>query len=309
MYMIPVGAPGYDLLGLDASKKFRFFGTVQRLVSRGTYAIKFDLLPTSHNTYSFARSAITVLGKDEDELPYTAKAREEEEMLEECSGVPDGNKGGGGKKNYEKESVDAFKALSPELKKAATTFTHRWGEKDNECISWKILGEMEQITTDPMGINNVSNGSEGGGGGGSSGTSSSGTDTSPTSGTGMSGTTDNPIYSPIKDEGMKWDPDPSKVDYNSLLFEKFFPPVKGKALVLDEFLSRPGRGTWKQRVQQSKIKFHRPEAKDPDELVSIFVVSFIIHLCTQLNYSFIFSTRLRYVSPSWYLLFCKLSVG
>jgi hypothetical protein len=37
-------------------------------------------------------------------------------------------------------------------------------------------------------------------------------------------------------ENIPWSSDPCEVDYNSVLFNKFFPSLKGKAKVLDEFL-------------------------------------------------------------------------
>ena len=104
-----------------------------------------------------------------------------------------------------------------------------------------------------------------------------------TSGSTANRSTANPTVSPFKNEdGMKWDPNPKNVDYNAILFNNFFPCVKGKAQVLDEFLRRPGRGSYRLKVERDKIRFHRPDADDPDELVSMLVMlpyTFIIHMC------------------------------
>ena len=37
-------------------------------------------------------------------------------------------------------------------------------------------------------------------------------------------------------ERIPWDPDPSKVDYNRVLLDHFFPSLTGKAKMLDDFL-------------------------------------------------------------------------
>ena len=92
--MIGVDKPGYNVIQLNASKHFRFYGTVKGSVSKNMYSIRFDLLPTDHNTYNITRNNITVLAKGEEELSYTHVGKEEEDILEECAGVPSGNKGG-----------------------------------------------------------------------------------------------------------------------------------------------------------------------------------------------------------------------
>ena len=79
--------------------------------------------------------------------------------------------------------------------------------------------------------------------------------------------------SPFLDD-IPWDKNPNNVDYNSVLFENFYPSLKGKAAVLDEYLSHPLTNPevpnkWKDRVAASNIKFHRPESNDPDALVKI----------------------------------------
>ena len=73
---------------------------------------------------------------------------------------------------------------------------------------------------------------------------------------------------------IPWDRNPSNVDYNSILFGKFFPSLEGKAAVLDEYLRHTSANPdvpnlWKARVQDDNITFHRPDAADPDELVKI----------------------------------------
>ena len=66
----------------------------------------------------------------------------------------------------------------------------------------------------------------------------------------------------------------SNHNYNTILFEKFYSSLKGKAAVLDEYLSHtstnPGQhNVWKACVQDDNIQFLRPDADDPDALVRI----------------------------------------
>ena len=61
---------------------------------------------------------------------------------------------------------------------------------------------------------------------------------------------------------------PEEVDYNQIYFEHFFPNVKGKAKLCDEYLSE-FRSPYYLIVKNSKIKFHLEDEDDPDVLVSI----------------------------------------
>ena len=75
-------------------------------------------------------------------------------------------------------------------------------------------------------------------------------------------------------------PYPSKVDYNRVLLDHFFPSLTGKAKVLDDFLHRqpkkPRMGNpWKARVERDNIRFHCDDSDDPDELMSTLFNSII----------------------------------
>ena len=86
-------------------------------------------------------------------------------------------------------------------------------------------------------------------------------------------------------ERIPWDPDSSKVDYSRVLLDHFFPSLSGKAKVLDDFLRRQPKNPcvgnpWKVRVERDNIHFHREDADDPDELVSMtFSFNVFYHLC------------------------------
>ncbi len=67
---------------------------------------------------------------------------------------------------------------------------------------------------------------------------------------------------------------PTNVDYNSVLFKKFYPSLKGKAAVMDEYLwhtsTNPDQpNTWRLHAIEGNIKFHCPDSDDPDALVKI----------------------------------------
>ena len=81
--------------------------------------------------------------------------------------------------------------------------------------------------------------------------------------------------SPFKID-IPWSNDPEKFDYNSIFFEHFFPDLTGKAKIIDRFFDdvwSPMYAT----VQSDNIKFHRPDDKDPNHLVSVTFISYLMH--------------------------------
>jgi hypothetical protein len=61
---------------------------------------------------------------------------------------------------------------------------------------------------------------------------------------------------------------------------KFYSSLKGKAAVLDEYLSHNSTNpdqpnTWKLRVKDGNIKFRHPDSNDPDALVKICMMLMI----------------------------------
>ena len=131
---------------------------------------------------------------------------------------------------YAKESTDLFLNLSPEEQKTAKTFNFKYGSNEEDNVAWTILQDDEDITTDTM-------------------------------------TDEVKTLSPFKID-IPWNKKASLTDYSNILFEHFLPSVKGKAKILDRYLRHDNSG-WKTTVHSENIKFHRPNADDPDELVSI----------------------------------------
>ena len=210
----------------SSGKHFRFYGLcLGAAKEKGFWKIRFDLLPPGHNEVILTRNDIEVLEKGAEEPPYDPKYGDMEEVIEECASTT--NKAE--KPKYEKDSIAEFLSLSPEAQATAKNFVYRYGPEDKDKITWTILADYEQITTDAM-------------------------------------THPEDAMTPIK-EDIPWDPDPTKVDYNGILLENFFPDLEGKAATLDKFLNDK-RCKFHRSAQHDNIKFHRPDAEDPDELVS-----------------------------------------
>ena len=51
---------------------------------------------------------------------------------------------------YVKDPIDTFKLLDTTARKAAKSFTYRFGPKDIHTVEWNILGDSRQITACQM---------------------------------------------------------------------------------------------------------------------------------------------------------------
>ena len=139
------------------------------------------------------------------------------------------------------------------MQAVASNFELIYGEGVEERIVWKILSEKEQITVCPM------------------------EDAMADGQASQDGVPSD--QSPFLDN-IPWDKNPTNVNYNYVLFEKFYPSLKDKAAVLDEYLSQTSMNpdqpnTWKLRVKDGNIKFHRPDSNDPDAFVKICMTPMI----------------------------------
>lgn len=297
-HAVEVGTPGYAAIEAEQHEKFRFHGTVVKSTNKLLWQIRFDLLPLDHNLVVIHRKSITVLAKGEEEHKYDPKRKRDDDIVASCSEIA-GEDGGGddddpptgngpkatGKKapNYGEESNKEFLALTREEQARAKTFLYKFGaDEAKDSIKWTILDDLEQITVDPMeeaqkeaAEKATSEGSPASGGapdnlpGSSTAPAVSGVAKTPPTCRGASFTQmTHKALSPLKKD-IPWNPDTKKVDYNATFFEHFFPSVEGKAKVLDEYL-------WNEKcpmyatVKKDNIRFHRPDAEDPDYLVSLF---------------------------------------
>ena len=77
-------------------------------------------------------------------------------------------------------------------------------------------------------------------------------------------------FSPMK-VNIPWHPDKSVLDYNKIFFGHFFPSLKGKAKLMDEYL-RDDRCSMLRVIKKDGVKFHRPNNPDPDFLVKVCVM-------------------------------------
>jgi hypothetical protein len=84
-YRVPVNTPGYEVVQLYQSDKFRFYGTVVgKPPNSKLYKVQLDLLPNDCNEVLVVRKDITVLAKGEEEPAYDPH---HDAMVEECQVV------------------------------------------------------------------------------------------------------------------------------------------------------------------------------------------------------------------------------
>ena len=81
--------------------------------------------------------------------------------------------------------------------------------------------------------------------------------------------------SPFKID-IPWNNDPEKVDYNIIFFEHFLPDLTDKAKIIDKFFDDV-RAPMYATVESDNIKFHWPYDEDPDHLVSVAYISYMMH--------------------------------
>jgi hypothetical protein len=156
---------------------------------------------------------------------------------------------------------------------ASEIYIFKYGQEDDDKIHWTILSDSQQVTECPM-----------------------------EAGEAVASRQDDPSTCyPFMKVDIPWKAKPEDVDYNSILFEHFFPSVKGehlmqsgklkatstllshdflfsssqgKAKVLDEFLGQVSKNSlqsnpWKNEVEKHNIQFHCEVNEDPDELLKI----------------------------------------
>ncbi len=80
--------------------------------------------------------------------------------------------------------------------------------------------------------------------------------------------TDN-TFSPIK-INIPWPPDKSTLNCNNIFFEHFFPSLKGKDKLMDEYLNDE-RCSMLWCIRKEKVIFNHPNHSDPDYLVKLSV--------------------------------------
>ena len=69
---------------------------------------------------------------------------------------------------------------------------------------------------------------------------------------------------------IPWHPDKSILDYNKNFFDHFFPSLKGKSKLMDEYFSND-RCSMLCVIRKDGVKFHHLNNPDPDFLVKVCV--------------------------------------
>ena len=257
LHMVKQGDPQYDIINDAARSGFRFYGTVLGAAKkRGYWEVEYDLFPNDAKTLVITRRQCTTLRPGEDEPEYDSKhekidaATERLELLdsepeedydlalpdehddnaEEDGATKKKPKMTKKKKSRKVLAIESFLDMSDEGVVNATSFRHFHGEGDNDYIEWRILKEGEEITNDVMQHKPHE-------------------------------------VSPFVKE-IEWHPQPQRVDYFDIFFNHFFPSLKGKAAVLDKYLSDPRCSGHITYWVNEKVRFHRPDRPDPDYIVS-----------------------------------------
>ena len=256
------GDPQYDVIK-TLGDGFRLYGRVIEPDARkGWWVVEYDLFPMDAKSIRVTRGLVTTVRQGEDEPQYhprnekIALAIENIEKLgDECDNdhcdillvdspeyddddndvdndINGDNPAPSNKKKKKVTrkvaSLQSFLNMSDEGVLDATFFDHYYGEGENDYIRWEILKEGDEIVEDVM----------------------------------QHPTAESPFAIDIP-----WTSSKSLNDYFGIFFEHFFPSMKGKAAVLDKYLSDE-RCSCYNYVKHDKIKFHQADEDDPDYLVS-----------------------------------------
>ena len=146
-YRLDVDSPGYQVVQLYQSDKFRFYGTVAgKPPNSKLYKLQLDLLPSDSNEILVVRKDITVLAKGEEEPPYDPRHNA---MVEDCGVVAD-KPAAKKSRDHIGDSYKTFSNLESCLQAIASNFELKYGDGNEDKIIWKVLSEKEQITVCPM---------------------------------------------------------------------------------------------------------------------------------------------------------------
>ncbi len=211
---IPVGSEAYKLLEVNGSNKFRFFGTVGgKPPNSKLFKVKLDLLPPGEQEVLLARGSIHVLDAGEEETPYTARDKETEDTIneyaivgnndeldEEVAGSPSKKKK---RSDIIRDSYNSFTDQPVDVRAVAEIFIFKYGQKDEEKIIWTILNDSQQVTECPIETGKAME----------------------------SPKEETSTIDPFMKVDITWKAKPEEVDYNSILFEHFFPSVKGEHFI------------------------------------------------------------------------------
>ena len=212
-----------------------FYGSIIGGGSRQGHTISIDLFPASDKTIENVKTKagqVRALSDNEEEPAFSLEEHLEGQSLNEID-LDDADPANR-KKSPQLESAEAFDKLDSDVRAFAKEYSMNWSkDTDVPPIIWKILADGESvkgadITTDASPINQ---------------------DVNITIREGKAGMTDEEA----RGDGT----------YYRNFFDHFFPSLKGHAARIDKFHSSPDSHMYS-TVKAKKIKFHDPDAENPD---------------------------------------------
>ena len=259
------GDPQFEIIDAMPSHYY-FYGTAicSEKKKKGCWRVRFDELPDSNNIVVCHNRILNCLPKGAEEPRYDPNEEAADKVINRLGVLEsdeesdfdllldddgyDGNDDidddatdAGGKQRANKQpkkksrkvlKLEKFLAMDDDDVRGATSFDHFHGEGDGDFIRWDILRVGEEITVDVM----------------------------------QHPDDKNPFL-----VNIPWFPQVERNDYFGIFFQYFFPPLKGKAALMDKYLSDP-RASYHTTAKQKNIKFHQPNRPDPDYIVSILFV-------------------------------------
>lgn len=255
--LLAVNTPARELVDSLDSREYNLYVTAVSKQSHRLWKVKLDMLPMNDYVVLTSREHITMVFPDDHVPKFDREQKDADDIAEKCATAKRMTPS-----QYAKESIDSFVSMDKAAMKTTKSFISCYGPKASDTIEWIILGDEQEINACAMKEYAKRKKQE------------AATDDNADSSAKPSIDKGEDIFPhPIKKD-IPWDPDPSKVNYNSILFEHFLPSVVGKAKMIDEYLSDPRCG-FHQTAVEHKIKFHCEGDKDPDKLVKLCITLLI----------------------------------
>ena len=259
---------------LDAmnNQETNFYGQIVSRAKHQTWNVKVDLFPSDAAPVPTARTHIKrILFPGEEEPAYDREQDSEvEDVPPEQAAAKRRKKDG--KHDYIAESIKKFEDLDVEAQRVARTFAWKYGEKDEETVKWDILAEGEQIITCPMEAEHT--------------TTPAGEGAVESESVGMKNSNAGSCVAlppsclfntnPLRKD-IPWSQNPMENDFNKMFFEDFFPSLVGKAKTADKIL-HDRRSGYYLTAKANNIRFHDPQAADPDQKVRALTLFFLLLL-------------------------------
>ncbi len=243
---------------------FRFYGVVIKAdAKKGWWHVDYNMFPLNGKSLRISRNICCTIPEGQDEPVHefrnervdaaianleTLESDPDEDVelaVEESYDDENRGRASNTKKNQKKKtrkvlSLESFIGMSDDGVLQAKTFDHYYGDDNADYIRWDILEDGEEITEDVM-------------------------------------KHDIGASSPFK-INIPWNQEKSLVEYFDVFFASFFPPLEGKAEVLDRYLANPNYSGHQAYWAHDKVRFHCPDRSDPDFILKIYITLVIAPL-------------------------------